>query len=114
MPEPVVMKLGLYIMAPGPISTAYFINPSHQSVCLYVYPRLFWAGQLLVLLFDPEDGGNIFLQKACEFLTDYTTLNSGTILFIHFIITVLGTLGPLAVVSIIYRLGKVNESFHCS
>jgi hypothetical protein len=23
-------------MAPEPISTAYFINPSHQSVCLYV------------------------------------------------------------------------------
>jgi hypothetical protein len=27
----------MYIMAPEPISTAYFINPSHQSVCLYVY-----------------------------------------------------------------------------
>jgi hypothetical protein len=40
MPEPVFMKLGMYIMAPEPISTAYFINPSHQSVCLYVYPLL--------------------------------------------------------------------------
>jgi hypothetical protein len=30
------MKL-VYIMAPEPISTEYFINPSHQSVCLYVY-----------------------------------------------------------------------------
>jgi hypothetical protein len=38
MPEPVFMKLGMYIMAPEPISTAYFINPSHQSMCLYVYP----------------------------------------------------------------------------
>jgi hypothetical protein len=28
-------KLGMYITAPQPISTAYFINPSHQSVCLY-------------------------------------------------------------------------------
>jgi hypothetical protein len=30
------MKLGMYeyIMAPEPISTAYFINLSHQSVCL--------------------------------------------------------------------------------
>jgi hypothetical protein len=28
----------MYIMAPEPISTAYFINPSHQSPCLYVYP----------------------------------------------------------------------------
>jgi hypothetical protein len=27
-------------MAPEPISTAYFINPSHQSVCLYVYPPI--------------------------------------------------------------------------
>jgi hypothetical protein len=31
------MKLGMYIMTPEPISTAYFINPSHQSVCTYVY-----------------------------------------------------------------------------
>jgi hypothetical protein len=33
------MNLGIYtrIMAPEPISTAYFIHPSHQSVCLYVY-----------------------------------------------------------------------------
>jgi hypothetical protein len=31
------MKLGMNIMAPGPISTAYFINASHKSVCLYVY-----------------------------------------------------------------------------
>jgi hypothetical protein len=28
----------MYIMAPEPISAAYFINPSHQSVCLHVYP----------------------------------------------------------------------------
>jgi hypothetical protein len=32
--EPVFMKLGMYIMAPEPMSTAYFINPSHQSVYL--------------------------------------------------------------------------------
>jgi hypothetical protein len=31
------MKLGTYIMALEPISAAYFINPSHQSECLYVY-----------------------------------------------------------------------------
>jgi hypothetical protein len=30
----------MYIMAPEPISTAYVINPSHQSVCLYVYPSI--------------------------------------------------------------------------
>jgi hypothetical protein len=42
MPEPIFMKFGTYtcIMAPGPISTAYLINPSHQSVCLYVYPPI--------------------------------------------------------------------------
>jgi hypothetical protein len=34
------MKLGLYIMTPEPISAACFINPSHQSVCLYVYPSI--------------------------------------------------------------------------
>jgi hypothetical protein len=31
------MELGTYIMASEPISTAYFINPSHQCLCLYVY-----------------------------------------------------------------------------
>jgi hypothetical protein len=36
------MKLGMYeyIMAPGPVSTVYFINPSHQSVRVYVYPLI--------------------------------------------------------------------------
>jgi hypothetical protein len=38
MVEPVFMKLGMYIMAHESISATYFINPSHQSVCLYVYP----------------------------------------------------------------------------
>jgi hypothetical protein len=38
LPEPIFMNLGMYIIAPEPISTAYFINLSHQSVCLYVYP----------------------------------------------------------------------------
>jgi hypothetical protein len=40
MPEPVLMKLDMYIMAPELISTAYFINPSRQSVCLHVYPPI--------------------------------------------------------------------------
>jgi hypothetical protein len=38
MPEPIFMKFGMYVMASQAISTAYFINISHQSVCLYVYP----------------------------------------------------------------------------
>jgi hypothetical protein len=36
-PQPILMKAAMYIMAPEPISTAYYINPSHQSVCLYMY-----------------------------------------------------------------------------
>jgi hypothetical protein len=40
------MKLGMYIMAPEPIPMAYFINPSHQSMSLYVHP-LIVARQLL-------------------------------------------------------------------
>jgi hypothetical protein len=42
MPEQILMKLGMHmhIMEPEPISTAYFINPSHQSLCLYVRPSM--------------------------------------------------------------------------
>jgi hypothetical protein len=39
MPEPVFVKLGMYIMAPEHISMAYSINLSHQSVSVSVYPR---------------------------------------------------------------------------
>jgi hypothetical protein len=28
------------MMAPEPISAVYFINPSYESVCLYVYPSI--------------------------------------------------------------------------
>jgi hypothetical protein len=35
MPEPIFIKLWcMFIMAPEPISEAYFINPSYQPVCL--------------------------------------------------------------------------------
>jgi hypothetical protein len=34
---PIFMKLGMYITARESISTAYFINLSPQSLCLYVY-----------------------------------------------------------------------------
>jgi hypothetical protein len=46
MPEKIFMKLGIYIMAPEPISKAYFINPSHRSVCLYVYHPIVARQQL--------------------------------------------------------------------
>jgi hypothetical protein len=36
MAETIFMKLGICIMIPEPISAAYFINPSHQSVSIYV------------------------------------------------------------------------------
>jgi hypothetical protein len=36
MSEPVFRNLGMYIMAPEPISPVYYMNPSHQSVCLCV------------------------------------------------------------------------------
>jgi hypothetical protein len=34
------MKFHVYVMTSEPISTAYFINPSPHSVCLYVYPSI--------------------------------------------------------------------------
>jgi hypothetical protein len=34
------MKLCMHIMTPETISRAYLIDPSHQSVCLYVYPPI--------------------------------------------------------------------------
>jgi hypothetical protein len=46
MVEPVFMKLGTYVMALEPILMVYFINPSHQSVCLYVYPPIVARQQL--------------------------------------------------------------------
>jgi hypothetical protein len=33
MAEPIFMKLGMYIMAPEPISVAYFMNPISPCVC---------------------------------------------------------------------------------
>jgi hypothetical protein len=40
MPEPIFIKLGIYMIASEPISTAYVISLSHQSVCLYVHPPI--------------------------------------------------------------------------
>jgi hypothetical protein len=46
MSEPAIMELGMHIMAPEPISMAYFINPFHQSVCLYLYLPIAASHQL--------------------------------------------------------------------
>jgi hypothetical protein len=40
LPESIFMKLNMCIMAPEPISMEYFINPSHQSVCLHLYSSI--------------------------------------------------------------------------
>jgi hypothetical protein len=42
MPEPIFMKLGMYIMATDCASAAYFITHSDQSLCLYtrMYPHI--------------------------------------------------------------------------
>jgi hypothetical protein len=37
MAEPIFMKIGVYVTAPEPNSSAYFISLSHQPVYLYVY-----------------------------------------------------------------------------
>jgi hypothetical protein len=44
--EPIFMKLGMNIMAPEPISMAYFIDPFHQSGCLYMYINIIAKQQL--------------------------------------------------------------------
>jgi hypothetical protein len=50
MAEPISMKLGMYVMAPEPILTTYFINPSHQSVRLYVHTPIFARQRLCKIL----------------------------------------------------------------
>jgi hypothetical protein len=42
IPEPIFMKLGMYNMVPETISIVYFINSSHQSVCMCI-PYRCWA-----------------------------------------------------------------------
>jgi hypothetical protein len=41
--------------------------PSKKPRCLLL------ASRLLGLLFDPDDGGDMFLRNVCKFLTDYTS-----------------------------------------
>jgi hypothetical protein len=59
MAEPIFMRLGMHIMAPDSISTVYFIWPSNQSVCLYVYlpivARQHWPrGLMLFRIHEPQ------------------------------------------------------------
>jgi hypothetical protein len=60
--EPIFMKLGIYIMAPEPISTAYYTNHSSLPpvcVCMYVYRTV--ARQRLSEL-DPSEGISKYQQ----------------------------------------------------
>jgi hypothetical protein len=46
------MKLGVYIMAPEPVITAYYINASHHSLCLYVDLHIIarqWPGKTVIV-----------------------------------------------------------------
>jgi hypothetical protein len=45
MDESIFMKLGAY-MTPELISAAYFINSSHQSMCLHMYTSIFASQRL--------------------------------------------------------------------
>jgi hypothetical protein len=99
MVEPVFMKLGMYIMAPEPVSTAYFINPSHQSVCLYVY-RFFvarqWLGKNTTAIFTKQQWKNFW---TCPFLCGpqpikgtYAIASSQNFLFGHVFVLNIGVL----------------------
>jgi hypothetical protein len=54
MLERIFIKFGMYIMAPEPISTAYLINPSHQSVCLYNVSHLSLLGNGSIKTFPQQ------------------------------------------------------------
>jgi hypothetical protein len=62
MPGPIYMNLGMYTMAPEPISTAYFVSPSHQPVGLYVYPAVV-ARQRLGKNFTAASNINITIEE---------------------------------------------------
>jgi hypothetical protein len=88
MPEPIFMKLCMYIMEPEPISTAYFINPSQKSVCLYVYPP-FVARQRLGTNVTAATNTHAmeellarrFLRGPCRIRGKYTISSSQNVLF---------------------------------
>jgi hypothetical protein len=46
MAKPIYVELGMYIIVAEPISIAYFINPFHQSVFVYVHPSTVSMQQL--------------------------------------------------------------------
>jgi hypothetical protein len=63
MSESIFMKLCMCIMTTEPMSTAYFIDPSQQSVCLHVSPSYCCKAmaQLSVSLHLVLDNGSVTL-----------------------------------------------------
>jgi hypothetical protein len=72
MPKLIFVKVGKYIIAPEPISTAYFISVSHQSVCLYVHV----ARQRLRKNFTSETNTQVKIKKVAGRVVFYTVLVS--------------------------------------
>jgi hypothetical protein len=65
MPQPIFVKLGMYVMAHEHSSIVYFMNPSHQSVCLYMYPRIV-ARQRLGKNFTAETNKNTTIGELLD------------------------------------------------
>jgi hypothetical protein len=89
------MKLGIS----EPISVAYFINPSHQSVCVYVYPtyRLKVTARQNISLFPLLGNGSVktFPQQRIhgaieEFLNSSLSMRSMSMLLGIIIIIICG------------------------
>jgi hypothetical protein len=74
MPESIFIKLGMYIMAPEPISTVYLINLSHQSVSICLLLSLQDNGSVKCI---PPFGARQRLGKDVPRATN--TRNSGRI-----------------------------------
>jgi hypothetical protein len=71
MPEPIFTKLGMYVMAPEPISTAYFINPFHHS-CLHVYrPVVASQPRKRICMQQKNCGRHLFLCDSCPIKGKY-------------------------------------------
>jgi hypothetical protein len=67
------MKLGMHVMAPESISTAYFLNPSHESVYVYLYRPMHSSVILTYLLTElsPSWEAAVFLTNFCNELIFY-------------------------------------------
>jgi hypothetical protein len=108
MPEPIFTKLGMHVMATESVSTAFFINPSHQTVCLYVYPsyRCKTTVRLSGFLHSLLGNGpiNTFLQKRIQATVKELLDPSFSIRSVSYRRRVVGFVHPPVVAR--YQLGK--------